>query len=432
MAVLVVSTPLVGLAGAMLAGGCGVSPAISVVHLNPGDKGPPVTGDPVKYKRGGQEAYVGLRGGFYVVRSSDDWHNAWPSGGEPPFPSNVDPARTMLLLAVSERQDTVELHIDKVVEAGSMVAVWVRDTRTGAGCTEKPDRAPFDGVVAPRIDKPVKFFVSEERAESCGEPPSVTVNCRVNENPTWQPKVIAQPGDKVDCEMSAASRGKFALTDSVLTLSGLPAGSTAKLAYSKAPLRGVFTADVFGTYGVHGEATDDSGRKSTAIANVEALPPKTRDVVVQLVWTNFDVSDDPDTFPRVKLRAIEEGATAKTNKECSLEAPRPELCEVSKHSAFTYMKLKASEKRLPLDVFYVDERIERGPLVCVQLYFDGARTGETCDRQHRDANDRWSLGTVDMATGKLVDVAAVSDAGADAEGPEAGAKKPAAKPPLKK
>ncbi len=158
----------------------------------------------MKFKRGGQEGYAGLRGGFYVVRNTDDWHNAWPSGGEPPFPSNVDPARTMLLLAVTEHADTVQLHIDKVVEAGSMVAVWVRDTRAGQGCTEKPDRPPFDGVVSPRIDKPVKFFVSEERAESCGEPPSVTVNCRVNENPTWQPKVVAQPGDKVDCEMSAA------------------------------------------------------------------------------------------------------------------------------------------------------------------------------------------------------------------------------------
>jgi hypothetical protein len=432
LAVLVVCGPLLGLTGATFAGGCGVSPAVTVVHLGPGEKGEPVTGDAVKTKRGGQEAYAGLRGGFYVVRNPEDWRNAWPGGNEPPFPSGLDPARSMLLLAMAEDKDTVQLHIDKVLETGNMVAIWVRDTRVGEGCTNKPDRPPFDGVVAARIDKPVKFFVSQERAESCGEAPSVTVNCRVNDTPTWAPKVSAQPGDKVDCEMSAASRGKFALTDSVLTLGQLPAGSTAKLAYTKAPLRGGFLVDVFGTYGLHAEARDDGGRKSTAVASVDAVPPKTRDVVVQLVWTNFDASDDPDTFPRVKLRAIEEGPTPKANKECSVEAPRPELCDVKTHSAYTYMKLKASEKRLPLDVVYVDERIEKGPLVCVQLYFDGARTAETCDRKHRDADERWQVGVVEMDTGKLADPATIADAGADG-GPDAGStKKPPAKPPLKK
>ena len=432
LAVLVVCTPLLGLGGVPLAGGCGVSPAVTVVHLGPGEKGEPVTGDAVKIRRAGQEAYAGLRGGFYVVRNADDWRGAWPGGGEPPFPANLDPTRSMLLLAVAENKDTVTLHIDKVVETATMVAVWARDTRMGEGCTAKPDRPPFDAVVSPRIDKPVKFFVSEERAESCGEAPAVTVNCRANDAATWAPKVSAQPGDRIDCEMSGASRGKFALTDSVLTLSDLPAGSTAKLAYVKAPVRGAFLLDVFGTYGVNAEATDDGGRRSSAKATIEALPPKTRDVLVQLVWTNFDVSDDPDTFPRVKLRAIEEGPTPKGNKECSLEAPRPELCEVKTHSAYTHMRLNASDKRLPLDLVYVDERIEKGPLVCVQLYFDGARTAETCDRKHRDPDERWQVGTVEMESGKLADPMAIADAGADGGGTDAGAaKKPPLKPPAK-
>lgn len=409
--------------------GCGVSPAITVIHLGAGQKSEAITGDPVKFKRGGQEGYVGMRGGFHVVRGQEDWRAAWAGGGEAaPFPTNLDPSRSMLVLGIAESKETSDIHIDKMVETASMVAVWVRDTHTGKGCTSKLERPPFDAVVTPRIDKPVKFFVTEEREESCGEAPAVTVNCRVNDAPAWAPKVAGQPGDTVDCEMSSASRGKFAITDSALTLSELPAGSTAKLAYSKAPVRGAFSLDVFGTYNVHAEATDDSGRKTTGIAVVEALPQKSRDVIVQLVWTNFDVSDDPDTFPRVKLRALEPGATAKAaSKPCSVDESSPGLCEVKTRSAFTYMRLKASAKRLPLEVLYTDERIEKGPRVCVQLYFDGARTGEVCDREHRDPEARWSIGTLDMETGKLLDLEAIADAGTPDAAPEAGAGKPAKK-----
>jgi hypothetical protein len=420
----------------VLNGGCGASPAITVVHLG-GQKTEEIKGDTVKTRRGSQEAYVGLRGGYFVIRNIEDWRNAWPGGKEPPLPSTLDTSRSMLLLAVAEEKEAVQLQIAKVVETGEFIHVWVRETRAGANCSAKVDHTPFDAVAAPRIDKPVKFYVAEEHADSCGEPPGVSVSCRVNETPTWAPKVTAQPGDKVDCQMSAETRGKFALVDSVLSLGEVPGGSSAKLAYSKGAARGVFAVDVFGTYAVRGEATDEAGRQSLATATIDALPPKTRDVLVQLVWTNFDVSDDPDTFPRVKLRATELAPNGRTKMphECSLDTPRPELCDVKTQSAYTHMKLKASEKQIPLDVLYVDERIDKGPLVCVQLYFDGARTAETCDRKHREPEERWLVGTVDMPTGKLgaPEAAAVADAGAGDAGPEAGAKKvPAAKPPATK
>ena len=416
--------------GAAASGACAPSPAISVVHLGPGQKSEAVQGDLVKTRRGGQEAYVGLRGGYYVVRTVDDWRNAWPSGKEPPLPSTLDTARSMLLLAVAEKKDSTQLRINKVLETGDKIHVWVRETQAGENCSTKVDRTPFDAVVAPRIDKPVQFYVEEERAETCGQPPAVTVKCRVNDTPEWTPKATAQPGDKVDCEMSSDTRGKFAVVDSSLSLGELPGGSSAKLTYTKGASRGGFAIDVFGTYQVRGEATDEAGRKTLVMASVDVLPPKTRDVLVQLVWTNFDVSDDPETFPRVKLRAVEETKDAKNKpvqNECSLDKPRPELCEVKGRSAYTHMKLKAADKRTPLDVLYVDERIEKGPSVCVQLYFDGARTGETCDRKHRNAEERWAVGTIDMQTGKLLDPALIAaDAGADGGAVDAGA------PPKKK
>ena len=409
---------------------CQSSPAVTVVHLGPGQRTDNIVGDVIKTRRGGQEAYVGLRTGYYVVRSLEDWQNAWPNGVSPPLPSTLDTRQSMLLLAVAEKKEVVQLQIHKVLETGEKIYVWVKETAAGQNCSAKVERTPFDAVTAQRNDKPVQFFVEEDRAESCGEAPGVVVNCRVNDAPAWKPNVTAQPGDKVECEMSAESRGKFALVDNVLSLAELPGGSSAKLAFTRGPARGGFAIDVFGKYSVRAEATDEAGRKSQALATIDALPPKTKDVLVQLVWTNFDVSDDPDTFPRVKLRAVEEGKDRKSDKECSLDTPRPELCEVKTQSAYTHMKIKASDKRLPLDVLYVDERIEKGPLVCVQLYFDGARTGEKCDRVHRNPDERWSVGTVDMATGLLTELApSASDAGVDDGGAEGGAvKKPVAQP----
>jgi hypothetical protein len=415
--ILALATGCVGIG----ASGCHPSPAVTVVRLGPGERAEPVRGDAVKTRRGGQEAYVGLRGGYYVVRSIEDWRKAWPSGGESPYPSTLDP-RSMLLLTVAEDKESVGLRITKVLETGDRIHVWVKETRAGESCPAKREHVPFDSVVAPRIDKPVRFYVEEERAEACGEAPEVTVNCRAGNAPKWSSSVVAQPGDEIDCEMRASSRGKFAIVDSMLSLGELPGGSTTKLAYTKVASRGKFAIDVFGTYTVRAEAADEGGRRSIATARIDASPPRTKDVVVQLVWNNLDVNDDPDTFPRLKLRAFEDRTDAKNkpvHDECSQDAPRPELCAVKTRSAYTQMRLVASDKRIPLDVLYVDERAEKGPLACLQIYFDGKRTGETCDRKIRLAGDRWQAGIVDMQTGKLVDpatpaTATVADAGAEA------------------
>ena len=116
--------------------------------------------------------------------------------------------------------------------------------------------------------------------------------------------------------------------------------------------------------------------------------------------------------------------------ECSVTTARPELCDVKTRGAYTHMTLKAGDKHIPLDVHYADERAEKGPLVCIQVYFDGARTGETCDRKHRDLDEHWNVGIVDMATGKILDPApVVADAGAPGSGADGG---PAKKPQPKK
>jgi hypothetical protein len=428
---LVLCTTFAGAAGLA---GCGSSRPISVVRLGPGETKEPVSGDAVKIKRGSQETFVGLRGGFYVVRNAEDWRNAWPTGNEPPLPQTLDTSSSMLILAAAEQKETSEIKIDKVIENAEAIHVFVRNLTVGKNCPTKQEQRPFDAVTTPRIDKPVKFYVQENQADSCGDAPAVTIKCRLNDGAAWLPNITAQPGDKVECEMGAEPRGKFALVDNVLSLGALPGGSSAKLAYTRSSARGAFTLDVFGAYTVRAESTDEAGRKTLVVANVEAVPPKTRDVLVQLVWSNVDPGDDPATFPRVKLRAFEESRDAKNkpiSSECSADAPKPELCEVKIRGANVNMKLKASDKKIPLDVLYRDERFEKGPLVCIQVYFDGKRTAETCDRKQRAAEERWTMGVLEMDTGKLLDAPPPSAAPPVEEKKPAPAK-PAAKPPAKK
>lgn len=387
---------------------CSSTPAVTVVHGPPQEQ---VKGDSIRLRHGAQEPYVGIPGGFFVVRTRDDWRYLWQdkAGGTPRLPPTLDLERQMLLLGISDAKDTIAMKIERAVDTGELVNVWVKEIKTGEGCRTKHERPAFDAAVAPRLDKPVRFYVQEERGDSCGQPPTAGVECRIGDAKAWSARLTAQPGDKIECELTSDARGRYPIVDRVLSLGELPGGTSAKLAYEKGPTRGTFSVDVFGAYTVRAEVTDEIGRKGVGTAKIEAVPPKTKDVVVQLVWTNFDVSDDPEAFPRAKLR-VEDPATRRV---CSAETPDPPLCQAKAHGSYTVMTLKAGERKLPLSVDYVDERVDKGPLVCVQLYREGARTDEACDRAHRNPDEHWDAGVVDLATGKFV-AASPKDAGTDA------------------
>lgn len=387
---------------AALSVGCESTPMMSVVRVRAGDFVEPVPGDAVKLRRRPQERYAGVRGGFFVVRTTEDWRALWSGATkEPARPKALDSMRSMLLLAVSDSKWTQEIKVQRVVDTGTIVDVWVRETRVGEGCGPRALADATDVVVVDRIDKPVRFLVVEQSGEACGDPPVAQVRCRIQGSVTWSTELTAQPGDPIDCEMTAQSMGRFVLVDRVLSLSDSPGGSAAKLAFTKVPTRATFTVDVFGAYAVRGEAIDEADRKGAAGARVVASPPKTRDVVAELVWSGFDANDDPETFPRVTLSAREDGPK---RRDCNAESPAPGFCEAKKRGAYTHMKLAAGDGGfVPLTVRYRDERVDKGPFACVKLWYDGQRTAETCDRKHRDADDTWDVGYVDLATGKLTE-----------------------------
>lgn len=386
---------------------CATSPAITVVRRTPGDRLEDIQGDSVKLKRRSEETLSGAHGGFYVVRGPEDWERAWPADRNPPMPATLDTSSQMLFLAVSGSRDITRMKIERATETATFLYVWVSETTVGEGCANtSPDRA-FDAVVAPRNDKPVKFFVDAKTGESCGKPPTAGVECRLKGQQTWSPKIEAQPGDSIECTMTASAPGKFALVDKLLSVADLPAGSSAKLVFKKGAERGELAVDVYGTYGIMAEATDEAGRRGKASATIAVKPPKTKDVLVQLVWAGFDRNDTADTFPRVNLRIAEEGPQG---QRCSAEIPIPGLCEVKTGGAYTYMRVPEGNRRLPISVQFLDERVEKGPGPCVHVWYDGVRTGETCDRSHRDADEIWRVGVLDTTTGKLLPEASTAAA----------------------
>lgn len=383
----------------LLVAACGTAPAISVVRTAAGDKTEEIQGDVVKLKRGEQEAFRGGKAGYYVIRTEDDWKAAWPSGKAPAMP-DLETSHQMIFFTVADTKRVTRLKMTKSLETAERVFVWVKETQLGENCLNKAQERAFDAVSAPRIEKPVKFFIEEEAGESCGPPPTASASCRVvgQKDQPWAPKITAQPGDNVECELAAQARGKFELIEKNLTMADLPAGSTAKLGFAKGPQRGEFLVDVYGDYTVNAESVDEIGRRGKGAAHIDVKPPKTKDVLVQLVWAGFDIKDESDTFPRVDLRVAEEGPKG---QRCSAEIPIPGLCEVKTRGAYTYMRIPEGKRRLPVSVRYMDERLEKGPGPCVHVWYDGARTAETCDRSGRGAEEIWRVGTLDTSTGLL-------------------------------
>jgi len=404
---------LVGIFGAS----CAPTPPITVVHL--GKKTPPTTasssnppkasddsssavdGDLVKLRRPPADSYSGVKTGAYVVRGDPDWKKMWKGAAEvPDFPATLDPVKDMLLVIANQDPIVSGLKVTRVVETGGLLTIWVRQTMMGEGCVRRADDpSAIDAVVAPRIDKPLKFLIEDEDAPSCGEPPKAEIGCRIAAAQSWSSKMTAKAGDLIECELSSIARGKYELVDQLLTLQDLPPNSKAKLAFTKSSTtRATLALDQFGTYAVRAEATDEAGRKGRATALIEVLPKKTRDVLLQLTWTDLDTGDLNTPTPRVLLRATQEGPKG---QRCSAEVPVPGLCDAKTRGAYTYMRIPASRRKLPLSVLYLDERPQAGPSPCVNIWFNGERTVNVCDHDHRHAEDRWELGILDTASGKI-------------------------------
>jgi hypothetical protein len=396
--------PILAVAASMaLAGACVPSPPITIVRIVKKAKlGEAVEGDPVRVRHPPPDSYAGLRTGAYVVRSVEDWNRMWRHVSDvPELPQDLDTSKDMLLVLANQDETIGRLWVTRVVETGGHVAVFLRETTLGEGCVRRPeDPFALDAVIIPRIEKPLKIYIEEVNGEACGAPPKVEIACRLATAQTWSSKMTAKSGDVVECELSSTLEGKYALVDQMLSLVDIPPGSKAKLAFSKrSTTRATLALDAFGTYAIRAEATDEAGRKGQATARIDVVPKKTRDVLLQLSWADLDEGDPATPLPRVLLRVAQEGPRG---QRCSAEVPVPGLCEAKTRGPYTYMKIPARHRRkLAMSLLYLDERPQAGPSPCVNVWFNGERTASICDRDHRHAEDRWEIGIVDTANGKI-------------------------------
>ncbi|MBX3229843.1 MAG: hypothetical protein KIT84_05870 [Labilithrix sp.] len=385
-------------------GACVPTPPVTVVHVSKSQPASPddKAGDGLKMRRPGNETYSSIHGGAYVVRTRTDWEKMWSGKDDvPSIPEGIDLQREMLLVVATDDAIVSKLEISRVAEASGNVTVWVKQTMLGEGCVRNKydDRSGLDAIVTARIDKPIKFVVEDEDAPSCGAPPKADVSCRVGAGKTWTPKVTAKAGEIVECELASIATGKYTLVDQVLSLGDVPPASKAKLTFSKGSVRAKLSPDVFGTYAIKAEATDEAGRKGFGTATIDVLPKKTRDVQIQLAWSDTESLDPATPLPRVLLRVATEGAKG---QRCSAEVPVPGLCDAKTRGSFTYMKIPGGWRRkLPLSLLYLDERAQSGASPCVHVWFNGERTTSVCDHDHRHAEDKWELGSIDTGTGKI-------------------------------
>ena len=407
--------PLFGFALALassfsLVAACDHSPPFSVEKARLGEHSPLVTGDALRVSRPAQEGYEGIHSGYYVVHTPEEWNALFERGKERPVPQAVDFARNMVIVAAGGN-DLQKTHVHRVVDTANTIHVYVEETLRGAGCNaEKGASAPYEVDITDRIDKTVKVHVDTAQSPGCGNAPTATVKCRKQNVDTWSPeKLIASPGDTVECDAAINAQGSFVVVDKSWQFTELPGGSLSKMAFTRESMRVAFTVDLFGTYKATFEVADEADRRGHATGIVEVLAPKTQDPFIQMLWAGFDTGDDPSTFPRVELTVKDMPARGKKESTCTLTtaanaAQKPAFCDIKGSTTLTDLKLDGGAgKPYLVGVHYIDDRYDGGPYVCLRVYLNGSRTADTCDRAKRGADDTWSLGALDGTTGTFMD-----------------------------
>ncbi len=380
-------------------------------------------GDAMKLDRWELEPRVGLTRGYWVVGSEHEWRELWPSIDAdriPLLPTDIDFANELLLVAAPADHAVTEVRIHAAIntaEAG--VHVYLTQSLPGKGCPAPPsdERVPVSAARVPRFSKEVHFHVEAKEDSPCEAPPEAKIGCRL-EGPgdDFSDKLVVEPGKMVACR-SEGKPGMRPTVDRTWSFRSLPQGTISKMTIAPSGSVVTFPTDVYGTYAVGLEVTDDLGRTSKGTADVQVAPPKD-ELVVQMVWTKFEPTDDPSTFPRVELHVAGDKTPIPVSKETTFASRnQPWIlvhgdCTVGgeKLPAWCHSRAVAqtSIASVVTDLFpqyrigvkYLDDRYAGQPVLCVRA-FRGALASEWCDKAVRSEGNWWDVARVDAQTGKI-------------------------------
>jgi hypothetical protein len=379
-------------------------------------------GDAVNMTRWDMTPRSGLNRGYWIVKSEREWRELWSIDADriPLLPSGIDFGTEMLIVAAPADPEATDAHLHHVIDTPENgVHIYVSQILPGIGCpAARQDRVPVDLARVRSLDKEIHFHVDTKNEDPCAPPSEAKIACRADGTADYQEKLSVDPGKKVSCH-SHGKTGSRAMLDRTWSFRATPKGSVAKMTIADGEASISFATDAFGTYSVGLDVTDDLGRTSMATTEVTAAPPKDA-LVVQMLWTQFQPSDDPTTFPRVELHLVGEKAPPPlapgkiapplaarsqpwilVHGDCTVDNTHPPpWCHARELAPTTIEEVSIDANPLyRIGVHYLDDRYAGQPVLCVRT-FRGALAGEWCDEKVRAEGNWWDVIRVDSTTGK--------------------------------
>ena len=398
---------------------------LTVRHANGVDP-QPEGGDPMATTPITRDELAHHKPGYAVLRTTDDWDLFF---GDPSLrPIGIDFTQQMVIAAYADDSTLSGLQIRKVADTGSQVNVYATEVAPGDGCPQRQDHPAYSLVTVDKKNEPVLVWVDREQGARCeADAPKISVTCRVPPAKEWTENISAPIGQTVECAAIVDPNQHRTIVDRDWSIRELPRGSDARVTLIDEAHKASIVVDALGTYRLRVAATDEAARVGEAIAKIEA-PPPSDDLYVEMVWSNFTSSDDPDTFPRVELRAKEPSGrdmnvmpvvkthiadphhpgTAITPAKavanlCTIDlADHPLWCDTWKYGKNTLMRLRgATGGRFAITVHYIDDRFAGAPVACIRTFAKGKMALELCDNQIRKADTNWDIGAIVEATGRF-------------------------------
>lgn len=338
-----------------------------------------------------------MTAGYRVIRNTDEWAVVWRDKlgpAPPPLPPKLDLQKQMLLWARGD-DSRVTLRIARAIRDGGVLHVYVDETTPGENCRPPESlEPPVDMASVSQMDVQVQFHVARAPSAPCGKAPEVAVECKVKGGAPSSDRLAAAAGDVIECDATRTKPGGSTGIVDRNWFAKWPDGSAAKLTYEAEARRVTFTTDAYGTYAVTFEAVDEDMKRAQKTINVDVLPPMD-ELLVQVSWGGFESGDDPETFPRLEAKVIDRPDKEYLEPtECVLDAKvKPLWCKstangIAKH----FHVLTEVGTDYLVQVRYVDERVDKGPFVCVTTFSLGTKIASVCDKLPRRAGEIWDVG----------------------------------------